>query len=248
MIHYHGTPLGGQRAESVRFLRNRFAFVPMPRQEDLGIVAEVCSGFSFDNGAFSAWKSGEPITEWSAYYKWCREWAKHPGFQWAIIPDVIDGDEKDNAKLISQWERQMWHPVYVQGVPVWHLHESIDRLRRLTVQSHWHTVAIGSSGQWATPGTDSWHDRMREAMTAICDGDGKPPCKLHGLRMLDWRVFTYYPFASVDSTNVARNHGLDRAYRPPSASQRMENIAQLHEGHNSPAVFDVNVATQGTLF
>lgn len=161
---------------------------------------------------------------------------------------MIDGDEKDNAKLIDQWYRRMWHPVRVQGVPVWHLHESMDRLRLLTVNSHWPVVAIGSSGQWATVGNDAWHDRMKEAMAAICDEKGRPPCKLHGLRMLDYRVFTCYPFASVDSTNVARNHGLDRAYRPPSASQRMENIAQLHEAHNSPAVWMASNELQGELF
>ena len=34
-------------------------------------------------------------------------------------------------------------------------------------------------------------------------------CKLHGLRMLDPRVFAELPLASADSCGVARNLGLD---------------------------------------
>lgn len=64
MIHYHGTPAGGTRDDAARFLRGRHALVPWVRDEDIGTVAEVCQSFMLDNGAFSAWKSGEPITDW----------------------------------------------------------------------------------------------------------------------------------------------------------------------------------------
>ena len=53
MIHYHGTPCGGTRQDVARFLMGRHALVPFPRQDDMGIVAEVCQSFVFDNGAFS---------------------------------------------------------------------------------------------------------------------------------------------------------------------------------------------------
>jgi len=43
---------------------------------------------------------------------------------------------------------------------------------------------------------------MNEAMRTICDDAGQPPCRLHGLRMLDPDVFTQFPFASADSTNI----------------------------------------------
>jgi hypothetical protein len=58
MIHYHGTPIGGARQDAARFLAGRHALVPFPRQDDMGIVAEACQSFVFDNGAFSAWKRG----------------------------------------------------------------------------------------------------------------------------------------------------------------------------------------------
>ena len=37
------------------------------------MAAEVCQSFCLDNGAFSAWQSGAPITDWSGYYAWVDE-------------------------------------------------------------------------------------------------------------------------------------------------------------------------------
>lgn len=113
MIVYHGTPFGGDRAGVARFLRGRHALIPFPRQEDCAIAFEVCQSVVFDNGAFSAWKQGGPILDWSAYYDWCREWHRHPAFAWAIIPDVIDGSEEDNDALIAEWPLAKH-----EGVPV----------------------------------------------------------------------------------------------------------------------------------
>ena len=41
LIHYHGTPIGGSRQDVARFLAGRHALVPFPRQDDVGIVADV---------------------------------------------------------------------------------------------------------------------------------------------------------------------------------------------------------------
>ena len=230
MIHYHGTPIGGKRQDVARFLMGRHALVPFPRQDDVGIVADVCQSFVFDNGAFSAWKRGEEL-DVNGYTAWVREWCRHPGFQWALIPDVIDGDEADNDAHVEDW-RQAGLALY--GVPVWHLHESLDRLIRLATE--WPTVALGSSGQWPTPGAGCWWIRMAEVMTAICDDQGRPMCRLHGLRMLNPKVFTHLPLASADSTNAAVNCGsLSRygSYVPPTAAQRAAVIAERIEAHNS---------------
>lgn len=53
---------------------------------------------------------------------------------------------------------------------------------------------------------------MGEAMAVACPF-GRPMAKLHGLRILDPEVFTRFPFASADSTNVARNIGVDVKWR-----------------------------------
>lgn len=249
MIHYHGTPCGGPRQDVQRFLSGRHALIPFPRHEDLGTAAEVCQSFAFDNGAFTAWKSGTPITEWRPYYEFVDEWKLHPGFDWAIIPDVIEGDESDNDRQIEAWSRWFSRDEYGKrfGVPVWHMHESLDRLKML---SHsWQRVAIGSSGQWPNPGEESWWDRMSEAMEAICDQNGSPRCKIHGLRMLDPAIFTRLPLASADSTNAVRNSSnYDRfgQYCPPSNASRMATIADRIEAHQSAAVW-VKRSKQGVL-
>lgn len=234
MIHYHGTPCGGPRIGVNRFLQGRHALVPFPRQEDMGAVAEVCQSFVFDNGAFTVWKQGGKL-DIPGYLAWCDEWHRHPGFDWALIPDVIEGDESDNDALLADW------PKHIRGVPVWHMHESFDRLVRLG--NEWSTVALGSSGQWPTPGTTQWWGRMIGAMTALCDAQGRPPCRLHGLRMLNPKVFTRLPLASADSTNATMNSGAkDRfgMYVPPTTAQCADVIASRIEVNNSAATFNIN--------
>lgn len=229
MIHYHGTPISGPRQDVARFLMGRHALVPYPRKDDMGPVAEVCQSFVFDNGAFSIWKRGGTL-DVDGYVAWCEEWHRHPGFDWALIPDVIGGSAEENDALVDAWPR------HIRGVPVWHMHESIDRLVALC--SDWPTVALGSSGEWPSPGTQSWWQRMACAMDAICDEHGRPPCRLHGLRMLNPKVFRDLPLASADSTNVAVNcnaTGRFGMYTPPTASQRAAVIAERIEAHNSAA-------------
>jgi hypothetical protein len=158
LIHYHGTPIGGSRQDVARFLMGRHALVPYPRQDDMGAVAECCQSFVFDNGAFSVWKRGE-VLDVPGYVCWVEQWHRHPGFDWALIPDVIDGDEADNDALLRDW------PAHLRGVPVWHMHESVARLLRLCTE--WPSVALGSSGQWATPGTAAWWSRWNAASPCI---------------------------------------------------------------------------------
>ena len=231
MIHYHGTPVSGTRLEAAKFLAGRHALVPFTNTADMAVAAEVCKSFVLDNGAFSVWKSGK-VLDVPGYLAFVDAWRRHPGFAWALIPDVIEGDEAANDALIQSW------PYGSAGVPVWHLHESLDRLDWLA--HTWPVVALGSSGAFGTPGTALWWARMGEAMARICDADGRPPCKLHGLRMLNPKVFTRLPLASADSTNATVNAGnLDRfgMYKPPNAGTRAAVIAERIEAHNSAPVW-----------
>jgi len=234
MIHYHGTPVGGSREQATKFLKGRHAMVSFARDEDLAVAADVCQSFAIDNGAFTTWKQGNKFdpnefTDWVG-----NNWAKHPGFDWALIPDVIDGTEEENDLLINRW------PFEIRGCPVWHLHESLDRLKKLCGLIQFRAVAFGSSGKWRTPGTDAWKTRMGEAFDAICDSDGRPPCRLHGLRMLASDIVCRFPFSSADSTNAVRNsslYGRYGCYCPPERSQRAENNARIIEAINSPPVW-----------
>lgn len=199
VIHYHGGPITPVRTAIGVWSRGH-AFVSFARPDQIALAAEVSQTFAVDSGAFSSWTKGVNM-DVVAYADWVQTWGRHPGFDWCLIPDVIDGDEKENDSLISRWCASVSERV---SVPVWHMHESIARLQRLT--EDWPRVALGSSGRYASVGSEAWWGRMRDAMDAVCDADGRPRTKLHGLRMLNSEVFTRLPLSSADSTNLAQNH------------------------------------------
>ena len=226
MKHYHGTPIGGTRASADEFAERRFLLVPWKRPEDLWRALEFSRGVIVDNSAYTFWRTGEK-PHWPDYIKWLAGFCRSPRFDFALIPDVIDGDEKANDALIAMWDRLAWHPVRIRGCPVWHMHESIERLVRLVTD--WENVAIGSSGTYRTPGVGRWCDRMDDAFRAIVDGDGLPKAKIHGLRMLRTDIVERYPFASCDSTNAVQNgareaekNGVDTLWGKMTIARRIE--------------------------
>lgn len=237
MIHYHGLPITPATAARAA-ISGGHAFVSFRYPEQIGLAIDVCQSFAVDNGAFSAWKSGKPVTDWSRYYAWVSELNRYPSFDFAVIPDVIDGDEQANDALVSEWPWTARHANV--GAPVWHMHESIGRLSRLA--HAWPRICVGSSGQYATVGTHAWWNRIAEAMNAVCDKDGLPICKLHGLRMLNPEVFTRLPLSSADSTNIAQNVGIDSAwkgtYQPVNKDARAQIIRGRIEAHQSTTFWD----------
>ena len=228
MTHYHGSPFGGSGINAAQFYAGRHGFVPFPNPGNLGVIADVCQSFALDNGAFTIWRRGDGRIDYDAYVEWVRKWHRHPAFDWAIIPDVIEGSVAENDAWVDRW------PKDVRGVPVWHVDEPVERLRRLC--DDWHTVALGSAGEYSTPGSGIWWERMKVVMDQITDEQGRPPAQLHGLRMLDPEVFTRLPLASADSVNAARNanqEGRFGSYVPPSSGQRADVIASRIEAHQS---------------
>ena len=227
MIHYHGTPITG--AGVLGRLAGRCFCVSFARPDQIAVCHEIGQSILLDNGAFSLWHRGTP-TDWPGYYIWCERWLQYPT-TWAVIPDVIDGGVNDNDALIRQW------PHGDRGAPVWHLHEPIDRL--LTLADSWPRLCIGSSGAYATVGDHRWRHRMDAAMNALC-GTGPVPVWLHMLRGMALSD-SQYPFASVDSTDVARNHN-----RPHNNALQM---ALRWDGRQCPAHWtyrnQLEIALQG---
>lgn len=248
MIHYHGLPITPETA-AASAINGGHAFVSFKDARQLGLAAQVCQSFALDNGAFSAWKQGQPVQNWRPFYDWAAAAKLIPACDFAVIPDVIDGSEADNDALLAEWPLPRWF-----GAPVWHMHESLARLERLAAA--WPRVCIGSSGEFATIGTAAWWGQMARAMRVVCDDDGRPLCKLHGLRMLDPAIFGVLPFASADSTNIARNIGIDQAWRgtytPPTKEARAQVMRTRIEAQNAPPrwgfiVPEVAPEAQGSL-
>jgi hypothetical protein len=249
VIHYHGLPINPQTAASAA-IAGGHAFVSFYDTQPLGLAVACCQSFALDNGAFSAWKRGQPVRDWSSFYEWASQGRLIPSCDFAVVPDVIDGTEADNDALLAEWPLPRWF-----GAPVWHMHESLDRLERLAAS--WPRVCIGSSGEFTTIGSAAWWGQMARAMRVVCDDDGRPLCRLHGLRMLDPAIFGCLPFSSADSTDIARNIGIDQAWRgtytPPTKEARALLMRQRIESQPAPPVWrfivpDLELTDQGALW
>ncbi len=147
-----------------------------------------------DNGAFSKWKSGKE-TDWNKYYEWADKWLDYPT-TWAVIPDDIEGSVEVQDELIKQW------PFKHRGSPVWHLHEPVERVLRLV--DEWPQVCFGSSGEYTSVGSPAWCRRMELVFSELEKRHKRTPWihMMRGMQCVKWG----FPFASVDSADVARNH------------------------------------------
>ena len=231
MIHYHGGPITPETC-ALRAWRGRHAFVSFAHPDQIELAASCTQSFALDNGAFSFWKAGKE-TDWKGYYDWSAKWLRHPACDWAVIPDVIGGTESENDLLLDKW------PHGHRGVPVWHLNESIERLARLVAD--WPRVALGSAAEWDVSKPAKCLERLDQALPPICDQNGVPIVKIHGLRMLRSEIVTKVPLSSADSTNVARNSGLDvrwtGPYQPATKEARVDVLIDRIESHQSPAQY-----------
>lgn len=232
MIHYHGGPITPRKAAR-EIYRGIHALVSFANKRDIDLVAEVAQSFIIDNGAYSLWtqarRTGRTVRsrpdDWRDYERFCWRWTRHPACDWYLLPDQIEGTEEDNDRLLRYWDGPRG------GVPVWHMDESLNRLERLA--DTYPRIAIGACGPYAAVGSKVWDVRMRAAMTLLCtypefypdeDADqawfedrygpaDQPRVKVHGLRMLNSRVYGRYPLASADSSFVARTIGFDHAWK-----------------------------------
>ena len=166
-----------------------------------------------DNGAYSAWNAGITLDEayWDGYWEWALNIIDRVDQAVAVIPDVIDGDEFKNGRMVSEAVGLHYFSTE-RFMPVWHLHESLDYLDYL-VSGGWGHIAFGSSGEYATVGTHAWRARITEAFDAVERGieeyaHARP--RIHMMRGLGQLAFGEFPFATADSTNVARNHSARR--------------------------------------
>ena len=227
MIHYHGGPITPETC-ALRAWKGKHAFISWADQRQLELAASISQSFALDNGAFSLWKSGITIN-WDDYYEWTEKWLSHPACDWAIIPDVIDGTEAENDALITQW------PHAHRGVPVWHLNESIERLQCLA--DKWPRVALGSTAEYDVSSSTKCLDRLAFCLPKITK-NGFLKTKLHGLRMLNPAITKRIPLSSGDSTNVAKNIGIDKKwkgrYMPATKEARVDVLIDRIESVTTP--------------
>jgi hypothetical protein len=194
---------------------------------------EIGENVMLDNGAYSFWRKGVK-TDWPAFYAWCEPYLER-WTTWAVIPDVIAGDEKANDALVDDW------PFGQRGSPVWHPHESLDRLRRLV--DEWDLVCIGGSPTYEL-GKPVWKARMAAAMDVICNEVGAPKTRIHLLRGLAYSKGPY-PLYSADSVTIARSHLGDNK---GSARKDPVEMATLVDARQPPTRWHREEGVQDSLF
>jgi hypothetical protein len=206
MISYHGTPIT-PRSELERLVGRHFC-VSFADPRDIDWCLAKGSSVMMDNGAFSMWTRRVEV-DWNKFYDWVRPRLRHP--HWVVLPDVIDGDEAANDALLKSnpFPREL-------VAPVWHMHESLDRLSNLA--QDWPKVCIGSSGDYNVLGSPTWCGRIDAAWETLDKLQVKP--WVHMLRAMATVSKGRWPFASADSTNIARNH-------KGSSKQRAQDICEM---------------------
>lgn len=193
-IHYHMgeiTPVNALYEMAGRhFMVNYLYQANVRRCHDIGQSVAV------DNGAFGAWRSGKK-TNWAKYYVWVDQWLDYPT-TWAIPPDVIDAPSQEQDALLNEWPHGKR-----QGAPVWHMDEPISRLCRL-IEDGWSRTCIGSTAEYAAVLSAEWCHRMDETWNELSRTFGRTP-PIHMLRGMACSGLRW-PFASVDSSDIAQNH------------------------------------------
>ncbi|CAB4124489.1 hypothetical protein UFOVP59_21 [uncultured Caudovirales phage] len=193
MIHYHGTPIT-KRDPHLEKLRGRHFCVSYAQPQDARWCIEHAQSVMWDNGAFSTFTKGKPLDK-AGYINWLDD--KLYGANWAIIPDIIGGTVEDQREYMSGWP----YPRHLSSA-VWHMNLSLEWLRELVQE--YPRVCFGSSGLYWKVLSKEWSDRADAAWEVIERvGNRNTIHMLRGLKVCGKR----WPFASADSTNIARNHG-----------------------------------------
>ena len=243
MIVYHGMPTGLDHLGEAKVFRGRHLMVSYAtaNASDLERYAGLGADIVLDNGAFSEWKRGLPL-DLDGFLAWAERAVELASVTWFVAPDAIDGGEQANDDLLYSVPRHLkpW------SVPVWHLHESVDRLKRLC--DEYPRVALGSSGEFAHPATESWWRRIAKAWAVV-----PKTTRIHGLRMASPAIVARCPFASVDSTTAGRHANLGAKYEGPLANCRPETRVRAYAEHleaaSAPLVFDPPGSTkQASMF
>lgn len=190
MLHYHGTPIT-PRAE-LNKLKGRSFCVSYAHPYDAQWCIDNAQSIMWDNGAFSSFTKGKPFDK-AGYTSWLDD--KLYGANWAVIPDVIDGSVEDQRDYMRGWP----YPLHL-SCAVWHMALPLSWLAELI--DTYPRIAFGSSGQYWKVNSPEWQERADQAWSLIERTNNRPWVHMmRGLKLADKR----WPFASADSTNVARN-------------------------------------------
>lgn len=231
-ICYVGTPIT-PASELLSIAGRHFCVSYFYREKtNMRIMEGIASGLMLDSGAYSAWKKNVEFTDeyWDGYHAWCDPLLDRPT-TWAVIPDQIGAPSQLLDALIKRW------PHGQKGAPVFHLFADFEHgaHRMLRLLDEWPRVCVG----WAHP--PSVHpimsDAFQEAMDTLWNEIAKRHSRTPHIHMFRGTQLTLerWPFASVDSTDIATNH--HRAWNTARAMADRWDAAQCPARwtHREPA-------------
>jgi len=216
MMHYHGTPLS-PHSELEKLAGKNFC-VSYVSGRKIDWILDNAQSVMWDNGAFSSYTRGLKL-DVKGYYEWVDD--KLYGSNWGVVPDVIGGSVDEQKELMSSWK----FPDHVSCY-VWHMDLPLDWLKELC--NTYPRIAFGSSGEYWKVGSEDWKNRADDAWELIESTGCRPWVHMmRGLSVCGKR----WPFASADSTNVARN------FKNKGKEKCPKSMAETIDARQSPLRF-----------
>lgn len=147
----------------------------------------------FDSGAYSAWKSGNPINleEYCDFLTANQEWISH-----SVALDVIMPSNPEEAAKRSYQNYKYMRGRGLRPVPVWHVGESVEWLYRL-LDLGADYIGLSASSIVAGAAADDWYSL---AWASLVDCQGTPAIRAHAFGEGRAKSLLRYPFYSADTT------------------------------------------------
>lgn len=202
----HGTPITPKRLLAQLAGHSFCVSYAYPGQlHDVGPMVPKDGILLLDNGAFTTWRQGREFDE-IGFWKWANAaQALYPNAV-AVIPDKIEGSERDNLLLASRAIRGGLAQFPERCMFVWHTNDSMEQLKKACLVFNF--LAIGSCAEhdiqrhW--PEFSARIKKASAAIDAVEVTAGRRPW-IHVMRGLG-KAHKFLRFDSADSSNIARNH------------------------------------------
>lgn len=227
------------------------------RPDQIALLARIARRVMIDNGAFSIWMANRRARErWikggrvgpepesvvvdrafrDGFLAFVRYWLPRcrPGSFFVPFDEIEAGSQVQNALL-----EEMPEGMRSYAWPVWHMNEPIERAIGLLIV--YGRICVGSTDEFVVVGSPAWRARMDELFNRILADFGEI-MPVHMLRGMQCQKDDFdYPFVSVDSTDLGRNHNRLRDFLNDvirmTKQQLFKGRVDYWEQHNCPTAW-----------